>query len=280
MSQQENVTLHNDGTSKFGHHYGSYLVSTETSVYSLGLCDMLTGSAELTLHAFKQIVCDLEAVAGERCGETVVAKIKNTMSDRHIVQKKFISLLEEYRSQLLPSIVDDWALLSPAEKDHLSSLNNFFCGMHVLVGIADTTSSTLQQWETAHFETPAGAAASIVSNKSESGIVRLICTTCKAMCRQASEQSGVYQPFSTYLKSNGIDRNPLATFRGNRFNILFYDASVVFYLSDLIKKFFLEVWQTPNKLLRTVLTDVQVPEFLAGCKALGLVYKIITGPLW
>ena len=123
---------------------------------SLGLCDMLTGSAELTLHAFKQIVYDLEAVAGERCGEAVVATIKNSMSDRHIVHKKFNSLLEEYRSQLLLSIVDDWALLSLAEKDHLSSLNNFFCGMHVLVGIADTTSSTLQQWETAHFETPAG----------------------------------------------------------------------------------------------------------------------------
>lgn len=25
---------------------------------------------------------------------------------------------------------------------------------------------------------------------------------------------------------------------------------------------------------------MQVPEFLAGCKALGLVNKIVTGPLW
>ena len=47
MSSQDNVTLHSDGTSKFGKHYGSYQISTEHSSYSLGLCEMLTGSAEL-----------------------------------------------------------------------------------------------------------------------------------------------------------------------------------------------------------------------------------------
>ena len=39
-------------------------------------------------------------------------------------------------------------------------------------------------------------------------------------------------------------------------------------------------WQTPNQLLRAVLVDIQVPEYIAGCKALGLISKIITGPLW
>ena len=55
VGSQENATLHSDGTSKFGHHYGSYQISTDASVYSLGLCDMLTGSAELTLHSLKEI---------------------------------------------------------------------------------------------------------------------------------------------------------------------------------------------------------------------------------
>ena len=45
--------MHSDDTSKFGEHYGSYQISTEKSVYSLGLCEMLTGSAELTLHTFQ-----------------------------------------------------------------------------------------------------------------------------------------------------------------------------------------------------------------------------------
>ena len=56
--------------------------------------------------------------------------------------------------------------------------------------------------------------------------------------------------------SNEIGKNPPAPFRGNRFNILFYDAGAVYYLASLIKK------------------------FLAGCKALGLINKLVTGPLW
>lgn len=47
-----------------------------------------------------------------------------------------------------------------------------------------------------------------------------------------------------------------------------------------MQKFFLEVWQTPNQLLKAVLADIKIPEHLAGCKALGLVNKFITGPLW
>ena len=252
---------------------GITMVHIKFQQMPLGLCDMLTGSAELTLHSLKQILGDLDQVAGTGSGNNVLLKIKNTMSDRHIVQKKFNSLLEDYRAEILPSMVDNWDELTTAEQDHFSSLNNFFCGMHVLVGMADTTSSSLLTWEKTHFETPVGAAAAIhgVNQTSESGIIRLVRTACKALGRHGNEQSGVYQPFTTFLKSNNILRNPLAPFRGNRFNILFYDAGVVYYLSTLIKTFFLDVWQTPNKLLRAVLADIQVPEFLAGCKALGLI---------
>ena len=88
--------MHSDGTSKFGQHFGSYQLSTEKSMYSLGLCEMLTGSAEVTLHTFRQIINDLSLVSGKKGSDAVVAKIKNTMSDRHIVQKNFNTLLEDY----------------------------------------------------------------------------------------------------------------------------------------------------------------------------------------
>ena len=55
-------------------------------------------------------------------------------------------------------------------------------------------SSTLVQWENTHFDAPVGAAASVITaSKSERGIVQLAQTTCKAMCRHGSKQSGVYQ---------------------------------------------------------------------------------------
>ena len=88
----DGLTLHSDGTSKFGQHYIGYQISSsESSAYSLGLCEMLTGSAEQTLSTLKQILQDINLVAGQGAGEKVIACVKNTMSDRHIVQKIFIA---------------------------------------------------------------------------------------------------------------------------------------------------------------------------------------------
>ena len=200
------MTLHSDGTSKYGMHFVGFQMSTESSAYSLGLSEMITGSANQTLTTFKRIIGDIELVAGTGIGEKIVGHIKNTISDRHIVQKNFNSLLEDYTSQILPNVVSNWNALSVQEQGELASLNNFFCGMHVIVGMADTASSTLHQWETSHFDHCSGGSqlcpGPVLVRKSESGTVRLIRTACKALCKHGSEQSGVYQPFTNYLKSN------------------------------------------------------------------------------
>ena len=48
------------------------------------------------------------------------------MSDRHIVEKKFNGLLEDYRQEILPSVVAGWDVLSEEEQLNLSSLNDLF----------------------------------------------------------------------------------------------------------------------------------------------------------
>ena len=151
--------------------------------------------------------------------------------------------------------------------------------MHLIVEIADVAASTLVQWESSHFEGNPPFLSKF-SRKSESGTVRLIRTACKALSKHGNEQCGVYQAFTSYLSSKAIKKNPLATFKGNRFNILFYDAGALYYISDLVKALFKDIRQTPNQLLRAVNQDIQVPEYVAGCKALGLINKVITGPLW
>ena len=77
-----------------------------------------------------------------------------------------------------------------------------------------------------------------------------------------------------------LKKKPLASIRGNCFNILFYDAGAVYYISDAVKTFFGVIWQTLNQLLRAGLSDIEVPEYLAGCRALELVNKVFTGHLW
>ena len=160
---------------------------------------MSSGSATRVLSTFQQILYDLELITQSGSSHVILSKIKNTMSDRHIVENN--SLLQSYRLEVLPSVVDNWAELGEDEQQGISTLNNFFCSLHLLVGMADVASSTLLQWELTHFEGTVGAAAlfSSATRQSESGIVCLIRTACKALCKHGSEQSGVYQPFTTYL---------------------------------------------------------------------------------
>ena len=59
LSEQDNLTLHSDGTSKYEQHYYSFHVSTQDSAYSLGMAEMFTGSTTQVLHTFKQILSDV-----------------------------------------------------------------------------------------------------------------------------------------------------------------------------------------------------------------------------
>ena len=170
LAESEFTTLHSDGTTKFGQHYGSFQISTEKSAYTLGLMDMSSGSAQHTLDCLKDILSDIDKAFEKSPGKRMLANIKNTMSDRHIVEKCFNALLEEYRSNILPSVVEGWETLTPTEQAKISNLNSFFCGMHLVVGMADTAASTLKEWESTHFESPQGAATlPKVFTRSEAG---------------------------------------------------------------------------------------------------------------
>lgn len=119
-----------------------------------------------------------------------------------------------------------------------------------------------------------------MTDSTESGTVRLIRTACKAFQRRGCEKSGCPLQFTTYLKSHGIATNPLIHFKGNRFNILFANGGRIYYLRKHIVDFLTKTWGTTNRLLKAVLDDAQNDVYVAGCKALGLIDKLITGPLW
>ena len=241
---------------------------------------MLTGSTTQVLHTFRRILSDVELVVGPKSGGLILAKIKNTISDRHTVEKNFNSLLVDYHRDILLTIVHSWEQITHEEQNSIGTLNNFFCGMHLLVGMADTAFAVLLQWEYTHFqETNRPAGPSIFVKMSECGIVCLLFTACKALSKHGSEQSCVYMSFTSHIMSSG-KKNPLASFRGNRFNILFYAAGALYYISDAVDTFFGVVWQTLNQFLRAVVSDIEVPEYLAGCRALGLVNKVFTRLLW
>ncbi|XP_053385391.1 uncharacterized protein LOC123527298 [Mercenaria mercenaria] len=286
VSEQENITLHTDEASKYGNKWGAFASRDNEGNYRvLGLRDMATKSSLDTLDTFKEILSDLDlASEGEsKGGKKILSNIKNTMSDRAATETKFNELLEEYRKEVLPNVLENYNTLNEESREAIDRINNFFCGLHSIVNMAETCQKTLNEVEIAHFDNKVPIENKHFVKAGQSGTVRLILSSCKCFARRGDEKNGCHGNFKTYVKpflqENSMQCLPLQPLRGNRFNILFTNAGHVYFLKDQMKSF-LEKTPKTNALLSSVLFDLNEPFFLAGCKALGLVSKIITTPLW
>lgn len=150
-----------------------------------------------------------------------------------------------------------------------------FCGLHYIVGLADCAEETLKVWE-AH---STGTATAFNSSSTQ----RLIRTACKAFHHRGSRQCGTSTLFRTYniMRKHGISKISLAHFVGNRFNILFYDGAGVYYLRDYMIDFIkCAHGRNANLLLQAVLSHLQNSINIVGCRAMGLIDRLVTGPLW
>lgn len=74
----------------------------------------------------------------------IVTNIKNTMSDHHSAEKAFNELLHDFRADTLPSVAENWGELFNEEKEQLTCMNKFFCGLHFVVGLADSAEEALK----------------------------------------------------------------------------------------------------------------------------------------
>ena len=144
------------------------------------------------------------------------------MSDRHIVQKKFNSVFQEFRANVLPDVVEGWGELDDVEKENMSKVNDFFCGMHYVVGLADQAEAALKAWDKLLWEDKlvGSLAHGGYSIGGESGTLRLVRTLCKSVSTRGCEKSGRMIDFASFLNNSGYNSVSFATFKGNRFNIL------------------------------------------------------------
>ena len=291
LTEKQNLTLGTDETPKEGDIYMTYTVSDEESSFVLGLREIVSKSADDTLDTFKVILDDITNVCSEaipdnetaHTGHKILCQIKNTMSDRAATEAKFNSILETYRKSCLPLYIKGWNNFSKSAKTKLSQMNNFFCGLHLLVSMAETISKSFKIFESIRLGSDRVGAVLLSGVKifgSDSGTVRLVRNACKALAKGADEKSGCHRAWKTYMVNKGINQRYLQNFRGNRYNVIFLLGGCVFHIHDHIFDFFHNVHGQGNALLKVVHADIQVPLFLAGCKVLGILNKLITAPLW
>ena len=286
LPDQSTLGLLSDETSKFGRKFeGFHASDSEGRMRVLGLRDITSKAGHDVLETFRNILQDIEDVA-TNAGEVskkILLNIKCTMSDRASTQIKFNESLEDYRKTVLPDICENYESLSEVERESLGKLCNFFCGLHALVHMATMASTSLLETQSGLVE---GDSLPIFDKSfmsgSEPGAIRLVRTASKAAAYGGDEKSGCHGRFAEFmsptLKSQGYSRLPLEPFRGNRFNVVFKNAACVFFLAENLNTF-LESNAT-NKLLKSVKYDLNIPQYLAGCKALGLVSYLVTMPLW
>ncbi|XP_053405011.1 uncharacterized protein LOC128558821 [Mercenaria mercenaria] len=204
------------------------------------------------------------------------------MSDRASTEHKFNTLLQELRETVLPELHANWNTLSEENQTAVSQLLNFFCGLHSLVHFAEVSNRAVLEVQKGFFEDLPPIYDKKFLKSSESGTLRLVRTACKALARGGDEKSGKFAEFKLYskdfLKENGLMCIPLQDFHGNRFNVLFESAASLFFLKNTATDYL--KGNLSNNLLKAVYHDINVPEYMAGCKALGLISRLVTGPLW
>ena len=113
----------------------------------------------------------------------------------------------------------------------------------------------------------------------ESGITWLIWTVCKTVQDKGCEKVRAYGIFWNFYE-RGIwnIRNIFISLSGKQINISFLNGAGIFYLYEKLEDFFKKT--DLDKLLSPVHYDLDVLAYCLECRALGLIEKLVTRPLW
>ena len=160
-------------------------------------------------------------------------------------------------------------------------MNNFFCGLHYIVGLADQAAKSLKEWEKVHFGAEKFGATELprVYESGESRVVRLIRTATGSFQRRGNEQAGAVADFYAFLGKCNF-KMPLEEFRGNRNYVIFHNGGGIFMLHSHMRHFLSDIHGETNLLLKAVGADLAVPGLIAGMRALGLLGKLVILSLW
>ena len=185
--------LQSDGTSKKGHSYAtSDATNNEGQFFVLGMREVGAGDAQTQLDLLKEIMGDISSFKKEDIYGKFFLSVKNLMSDHCNAEKKFNKLFIDYRSQIIPKMKSDWETLSSDEQNKLLNVHEYFCGLHYLVALADTSEVSLKLWESLIFDDPkkVGSLNHGSYSDGESGPLRLIWPVCKLVQEQGQSILG------------------------------------------------------------------------------------------
>ena len=235
---------------------GEIQLASTSKTYTLSIAEMTSGTSDAYLDTITQSLDDIQSSSSNpNVKSHLLTNISNTMTDRHIVNKATNSKLEE---------------LIQEEKEG-AHINQMFCAMHPIETFAKSADKCISTWEKEGNLTPPQSFTSRSCSYTQ-GIIQA------ALRLKEKDGVGLPSEVQTYLSSEGIPSNICVPFLGSRFNILFFNAAGVYYLAPHFVKLIGKVTGSSNPLHTALLHDLQLPDYLAAIRALGLVDKVISGP--
>ena len=121
---------HTDGTAKFGKHYGTYdVVTDQGQTLAAGIREVSSGDTKTQLNVLIDIFSEIEESLQsleENVSNKIIFPIKNIISDRHIVQKKFNVVFQNYCAPGLPTLFENWDTLSENIQENFIKVNDSF----------------------------------------------------------------------------------------------------------------------------------------------------------
>ena len=69
------------------------------------------------------------------------------MTDQCVVNKACISKLEKWRASTLSQVIENWENIDDDVKQEFSTVNDMYCGKHLVLNIQEYAGSALCKWE-------------------------------------------------------------------------------------------------------------------------------------
>ncbi|GFO35080.1 hypothetical protein PoB_006158500 [Plakobranchus ocellatus] len=272
-------TLATDGTSRQKKHFiERHILLDDGTPMSVGFTEIASDDAQTLLektidmfHDLCEVYNSSEVVDKEKLFKEIVGKMKCLMSDRASVMKLFDKKVAEFKNNLLG---DD------------ASTHFLFCNAHFLLGLSKATEDAIKEIEIAavsESDTSLGRDASIVfsnfSNSSESAVCRLVRLTAEVLGPRGDEKSGCREEWLAYCSSLG-KKSTFTSFRSNRFNNLFENASAVVFHHKDVFSFLLDHCSHSNLKLKSIIADLQDSRILNIVAAMSLFHALFSAPYW
>ena len=231
-------------------------------------------------YKIKDLAATLETITGKAQAaayDDLLCSIKSTMTDQGPTMPQFSKKLQCIQETLLPTVVKNWETCPVEVENCIAQFGTFYCKMHPLINFAEEINKVLKSFK--DITTSGKNAHTLATSKAE--VTRLIRTASKVFHNRGSDQSGAEDIFSSYLENECGTFNHFPYYVGKtaRANIIFESAAATYYdLDHMIG--FVKSLPEPTIYSQAVAEDASGKIHKADLRALGILYKSVTDPLW